>query len=251
MFFIILENEISKGLIMKKMEICLLIFICCSLPPKSFIINPEYNKMDYSDKKLGIYPITTEIMYLNNLEDFSKQFLKRKYVNDIDLKIATDTFSYYFIEAALNKVNKIEIDVSLKSEESFKHPMSVSYSIGEIGEEIDFKIPNLNKRERNDIPFVLILGRVEISKEVKEHENIAMNPESGNFGANTYKWKSKKLITIVTFIIWNYEKNEAVCYGVIKNKSLDIFSSKESWISLFKRIPDMVFSRTPFKYNVE
>jgi hypothetical protein len=243
---------------MRKMIILTLIFLSCTVPLATFFINPEYNKVNYSDKQLGIYPISTEIMFLENVDDFRKQFMKKDDAEN-EVKMARDSFSHYFVDVAMNNEKKITIDTSLfEMELPDKREMIVSYPLGETGAFWDFKIPNLNRRERNGIQFMLILGKVEFSKKIKEHKTPLLNQEvainrdeNGNLSiSNTRIWYTSNFKIMATFIVWDFDAGKPVCYGMVDEEyPIFISMNKENWINMFKRISTMVFIKTPFNFS--
>lgn len=238
----------------------LVLFSGCSTSIKTTLLNENYQLQQNTKKDLIIFPIQYDSLSILNWDDV---------VDDFEVDSANSkTFIYDTLNNSLliNSKSCTRLLTIIDGKKLFDWNTMIKdkNNYQQINQKIDkkykatFLIPKKELlTEEHSNSYALIINRITIGRNIERLPGTmtytsgqTVSTPGGSFqtpGHWNSGWTPEYLGARTEFIIWDYEKNDFVKFGLITSKEEFSFGmSTSTWLTFFKTIPLNLYEDTPF-----
>ena len=243
--------------------LCLLSLAGCQ-SGQAVVRNEKYQGAELSSRKILIVPLCLDAITVRNKDDIEDDFEDDKRRPEVIVQDSMYRKMVYHASRYLlaGKVSRLELPFDLYQNQSNPEDFRL----------IELRIPNLDKdtlhsfyfpkQERftkESLDVVITLNNILIGRNVDRSfsaptyvSGAPIRTPGGTFSGPGF-WMgggggSEYLGAVVQFIVWDYQADEPISYGIVEVKESILFSlTQNGWNNLFKGIIGSLFETTPFK----
>jgi len=226
---------------------CIISLIVISCSQTSVYLNPEYVNKDYSERELLIFPVTDDGIVVENPKDVTDDF---PFDNREAAMVIRDLFMTVLLTEFPNKVSNVTIvdsifDYStLRLQNDPESYFQEGRTVEEEGKIYSFSIPKENylKELGFNADLVYVINSIYFSRSDKS----GVWSVGGSSGT-VFTPDRPSLIAVVKFIIWDYELDKEVGYGIFQTDTGFMWKLEaENWFSHFNWIATDMAKYSPF-----
>jgi len=234
--------------------------ISCSTSSNTTLVNEKYTWKQNTKKDLIIFPIQYNSLSILNGDDVVDDFevdsanIKSFIYDTLSKSLLFNSKSCTRLLTIVNGKKLFDWDSMIKDKNNYQ----------QINQKIDKKYKSTFLVPKKDLlpsdysnSYALIIKKLLIGRNVDRQPGAPMyipgqtvsTPGGSIQMPGTYSsgWTPENLGARTEFIIWDYEKNEFVKYGIVVSKVEFPFGmSTSTWLDLFKTIPLELYEDTPF-----
>ena len=230
-----------------------ILFANC-LPPKTYYLNKNY-RFEQEKVKIALFPLQWSAITINNPDDIKKHF---KGCSEEPEEIVMDSGYKYIAQGINDTIKKASFfwlqSVDPNISQNNMNFINVDKKIGKDSILFSFKVPNRNEFNQlfKDANAAIIIDRIELNKNSTNIGSGAMMGPMGGSGGRIMMGGGSSNIKYfeakVTYLVWDYDKNEIISCGLTDNAAGYLFlPNQKTWKSLFINTGRRIASLTPFK----